>query len=148
MIERKEGLWYVSQPSRLGGSRKEEYREEVLQDLITRGYDVIHPFNAFPYHHFEGNPAIGRDPAMEYCCNLVDFCDGKIIVTGVSEGVLKETEHAISNWGTENVHLFLDEYDPNWKEVIRDFKGEPEFVKSLGHLATESASAIDLTQPG
>lgn len=47
MTENKEGLWYVSQPFRLGGAGKEAYREEVLQGLIEKGYDVIHPFNAF-----------------------------------------------------------------------------------------------------
>ncbi len=118
---RKSSLWYVSQPSRLGGTGKEKYRNQVLEKLIDQGYDVVHPFNAFPYDHFEGSEHVGRDMAMKYCCDLVDMCKSKIIVTGISEGVLLEVDYALQHPTPESKIIVMSEYDPEWNRQLEYF---------------------------
>lgn len=130
MNKKLDGLWYVSQPSRLGGTGKEVYREQVLCELIAKGYHVIHPFNALPFSHFEGNAAIGRELAMQYCCDLVDMCEGRILVTGISEGVLLEVEHALQTLDGARIEVF-PEYDPEWNVKLQEFEGEAKYQLAL-----------------
>lgn len=133
MKEQKHNLWYVSQPSRLGGVGREAYREEVLQELMSAGYAVVHPFNAFPYAHFEGNPAVGRDQAMSYCCSLVRMCQGRVLVTGVSEGVLLEVEYALQTQTDARIEIF-PQYDPEWQERLLQFYGDERYAHALVRL--------------
>jgi hypothetical protein len=130
MRSKNDGLWYVSQPSRLGGIGCEDYREQVLKELIARGYDVIHPFNAFPYEHFEGNSAVGRDMAMKYCCDLLDMCDGRLIVTGISEGVLIEINYVLKNYENPRIKVFSN-YDPQWSNMRQKFSSQDRFKNTL-----------------
>ena len=82
-------LIYCATPSRL------VHKIADIMDLITnRGDAPLHPFQAFPYERFEGNPRIGRKKSMEWCLRLVGICD-EYYMFGVSEGTLEEAAHAI-----------------------------------------------------
>ncbi len=128
------GLWYVSQPSSLAGVGHEAYRETVLRDLISQGYDVIHPFNAMPYEHFEGNRAVGREKALVYCCQLIDACKGQVLVTGLSPGVLTEVAYAVEKYGSDTIRVFSN-YDPDFYELLAAFRDREEFSIALGAIA-------------
>ncbi len=59
-------LIYCATPSRL------VHRIKDIMDFVTnQGYAPLHPFQAFPYERFEGNPKIGRSKSIEWCLDLL-----------------------------------------------------------------------------
>ncbi len=68
--DRMTELIYCATPSRLV-----DKIEEIMDYVTERGLAPFHPFQAFSYKRFEGNPAIGREKAMEFCFRTVEIPD-------------------------------------------------------------------------
>lgn len=99
-------LIYCATPSRLVNKINE------IMDFVTGlGYAPLHPFQAFPYGRFEGNPNVGRKKSMDYCLRLVDISD-EFWLFGISEGTLDETSHALGIKKPLTLHL---DFDQEWK---------------------------------
>ena len=108
-------LIYCATPSRL------IHRTEEIMDFVTnRGNAPLHPFQAFPYPRYEGNPKIGRTQSMKWCLRLVDISD-EFWMFGVSDGTLEEVAYAIKT--SKPIHLKFDGFDSEWKN----------FYQELGH---------------
>ncbi len=104
-------LIYCATPSRL------VHRIEDIMDFVTKNdYAPLHPFQAFPYERFEGNPKIGRDKSMEWCLRLIDVSD-EFWMFGISDGTLIEVVHAINIM--KPISLQLEGFDPDWKRVYK-----------------------------
>lgn len=90
------------------------------------GKACLHPFNAFPYEYYEGNPKIGRARSLELCCKAIDICD-EFWIFGVSEGTLFEADYFFKR-NEENglvlpVSNLIRQYDPEYKkysDIYRD----------------------------
>jgi hypothetical protein len=82
-------------------------------DFVTnQGYAPLHPFQAFPYERFEGNPRIGRAKSMEWCLKLIDISD-EFWMFGVSDGTLEEVTHAKTRIP---IKLKFDGFDSEWNK--------------------------------
>lgn len=105
-------LIYCATPSRL------VHRIDKIMDFVTdQGNAPLHPFQAFPYERYEGNPEIGRTKSMEWCLRLVDISD-EFYMFGVSNGTLEEVAHAIKT--IKPVTLYFDGFDPEWEKFYRE----------------------------
>ncbi len=113
---------------------KESYRQTVIDRVSSHGLNVVHPFEAYPYERFEGNPRVGRELAMRYCCKLIDICEDGMAVSGISEGTLTETEYFLTYFPDRNLYLF-SELDPEWQTRIEQFREDPRFASAVGKLA-------------
>jgi len=108
-------LIYCATPSRL------VHKIDNIMDFVTnQGNAPLHPFQAFPYERYEGNPKIERTKSMEWCLRLVDISD-EFYIFGVSNGTLEEVAHAIKT--IKPVTLQFDGFDTEWKK----------FYQELGH---------------
>ena len=134
MSSNMSSLVYLSQPSRLGGSGKEEYREHVIKEMSDKSINVIHPFEAFPYERFEGNPRVGRELALRYCCELIDACSGGVALSGISEGTLIEVAYLLENHPERSLQLF-SEFDPLWDQEIEKYSSDPRFTLILDKIS-------------
>jgi len=105
-------LIYCATPSRLNHKKK-----EIMDFVTNQGYAPLHPFQAFPYKKFEGNPKIGRTKSMEYCLRLVDISD-EFWMFGISQGTLEELVHALDK--NKIIKLFFEEFDPEWKRYYQE----------------------------
>ena len=104
-------LIYCATPSRIA------YRMEEIMDFVTnQSYAPLHPFQAFPYERFEGNPKIGRTKSMGWCLKLIDISD-EFWMFGVSNGTLEEVAHATKI--IKPVSLKFSGFDPEWKEFYK-----------------------------
>ncbi len=76
-------LIYCAAPARI------VHRLKDIMDFVTnQGNAPLHPFQAFPYERYEGNPRIGRTKSMEWCLRLIDISD-EFCMFGVSNGTLE-----------------------------------------------------------
>ena len=88
-------------------------------DFVTnKGYAPLHPFQAFPYERFEGNPKIGRDKTINWCLKLVDISD-EFWIFGISKGTMEEFSHAVKI--NKEIKLFLD-YDSEWRKFYEKLR--------------------------
>jgi len=116
-------LIYCATPSRLS-----QYTDMIMDFVSERSHAPFHPFKAFPFDRFEGNPAVGRDLSMEYCARAVEMCD-QFWMFGVSEGTLTEIRKAIGSKKPMEVHL--EDWKPgdtDWREhydTLRQQFGNP-----------------------
>lgn len=136
-------LVYLSQPSRLGGAGSEEYRHHVIEEVTSTGLHVVHPFEALPYERFEGNPDVGRELSIHYCCRLIDACDGGIALTGISSGTLTETEYLFTHFPLRSLHIFT-ELDPSWEQEFDRYGQDPKFEAVVGKIAGILAARSNL----
>lgn len=79
---------YCATPSRISSKK-----EEISSFVSKKGYAPLHPFIAFPFEQFEGNPVVGRKKSMGYCLKAVQICD-EFWMFGVSKGTLEELNYA------------------------------------------------------
>lgn len=107
-------LIYCATPSRLSGKLN-----EVMDFVTNKGYAPLHPFQAFPYEKFEGNPRIGRLESMRFCLKLVSICD-EFWMFGVSDGTLQEAVYAIRI--LKPIRLKLRDFDPGWEKFYADLR--------------------------
>lgn len=99
-------------PSRLN------HRINDIMDFVTnQEYAPLHPFQAFPYERFEGNPKIGRAKSIEWCLRLINISD-EVWMFGVSNGTLEEITHAIKN--NKPVYLKFDSFDSEWEKFYKE----------------------------
>jgi hypothetical protein len=104
-------LIYCATPSRI------IHKMKKIMDLVTdEGYAPLHPFQAFPYKRFEGNPKIGRIKSMQWCLNLIDISD-EFWMFGISDGTLEEVAHAIKI--EKPIRLRFDGFDNNWERFYK-----------------------------
>ncbi len=82
-------LIYCATPSRLAGKTG-----EIMDFVTNKGYAPLHPFQAFPYERFEGNPNIGRKKTMEWCFRTVEISD-EVWLFGISDGTLGESQYGL-----------------------------------------------------
>lgn len=106
-------LIYCATPSRLVHKIN-----EVMDFVTNEGNAPLHPFQAFPYERYEGNPRIGRTKSMEWCLKLVDISD-EVYMFGVSNGTLEEVAHAMKI--VKPVTLQFDGFDPEWGTFYKEF---------------------------
>ncbi|PIN80614.1 hypothetical protein COV11_03725 [Candidatus Woesearchaeota archaeon CG10_big_fil_rev_8_21_14_0_10_30_7] len=105
-------LIYCATPSRL------VYKIDKIMDFVTnQGNAPLHPFQAFPYERYEGNPRVGRTKSMEWCLRLVDICD-EFYMFGVSNGTLEEVAYAIKT--IKPVTLQFDGFDLEWDKFYQE----------------------------
>lgn len=105
-------LIYCATPSRIVSRLK-----DIMDFVTNQGYAPLHPFQAFPYERFEGNPKIGRAKSMEFCARLIDISD-EFWMFGVSNGTLEEVAYAIKI--SKPVILQLEAFDPEWKKFYKE----------------------------
>jgi len=98
--------------------------EEIMDYVTERGLAPFHPFQAFPYQRFEGNPNIGREKAMEFCFRAVDMSD-RIWIFGVSHGTLQEVNIALAKKKPIELHLHLDSGWRRFYEELGKKYGNP-----------------------
>jgi len=114
-------LVYCATPARLSAKKKE------IMDFVTRqGLGPFHPFQAFELERFEAGP-VGRQKTMEFCCRAIDICD-EFWMFGISPGTLTELCHTLEKNPAKPIRLFLDEFDPEWREEyakLKDGFGDP-----------------------
>lgn len=104
-------LIYCATPSRL------VHRMSDIMDFVAnQGHASLHPFQAFPYERFEGNPRIGREKSMEWCLRLIDISD-EFWMFGVSDGTLKEVVHAIKI--EKPIALKFEGFDNEWEKFYK-----------------------------
>jgi len=120
-------LIYCATPSRI-----KNRKEEIMDFVTNQGYAPLHPFQAYPYDRFEGNPRIGREKSMEFCLRLVDICD-EFWMFGVSEGTLIEVVYAIENGKT--VRLKFESFDAEWRKFYEEL-GE-KYSNPIDYLIVE-----------
>ena len=104
-------LIYCATPSRLVKKIK-----EIMDFVNERGNAPLHPFQAFPYERFEGNPNVGRKKTIEWCLKLMEMCD-EFWLFGISEGTLQELNYALKI--KKPAKTFL-EFDEDWKKFYEE----------------------------
>ncbi|MBU2522918.1 MAG: hypothetical protein KKE23_01355 [Nanoarchaeota archaeon] len=105
-------LIYCATPSRI------VHRIKDIMDFVTdQDYAPLHPFQAFPYERFEGNPKIGRIKSMQWCLGLIDISD-EFWMFGVSNGTLEEAVHAIKI--KKPIRLKFDGFDNEWNKFYQE----------------------------
>lgn len=107
-------LIYCATPSRIAHNR-----QQIMDFVTQQGYAPLHPFQAFPYERFEGDPVIGRQRSMEWCLRLVDISD-QLWVFGISRGTLQELTHALTIG--KPFRSFFREFDPTFSEHVEQFR--------------------------
>ena len=105
-------LIYCATPSRLI-----HMMADIMDYVTSNGDAPLHPFQAFPYERFEGNPHIGREKSMEWCLRLVEMSD-EFCLFGVSIGTLEETVHAVKM--EKQVSVCFDGFDPDWERFYAE----------------------------
>ena len=90
--------------------------KDIMNFVTNQDYAPLHPFQAFPYERFEGNPKIGRTKSMEWCLKLIDISD-EFWMFGVSNGTLEEVEHAKT---IIPVKLKFGGFDPEWEKFYKN----------------------------
>jgi len=117
-------LIYCATPSRF-----KERQEEIINFVNNQTpYAPFHPFKAFPWELFEGNPKVGRENAMDYCIRSVKLCD-RFGLFGISEGtVTKELPIALGE--NKPIDLFL-EFDPDWKIYYAKLLPQAPYLKEI-----------------
>ena len=92
-------------------------------DFVTdKGLAPLHPFQAFPFERYEGNPKIGRADTMNYCMKAISLAD-EFWVFGVSDGVLQEVVEALRLGKPIQLHL------KDWKPGDSEWQ---KYYKKLG----------------
>ena len=105
-------LIYCATPSRIASKLND------IMDFVTgQGYAPLHPFQAFPYERFEGNPLIGRVKAMEFCLRLIKISD-ELWMFGVSDGTLEEVVYAKGI--NKPIKIKFDNFDSEWKRFYQE----------------------------
>ena len=105
-------LLYCATPSKIAHKTK-----KIIEEVSKKGYAPFHPFQAFPYEYFEGNPNIGRDKAMEYCLRGVEMCD-IFGLFGISKGTsLIELPYALE---LKKPIIICKEFDEKWEEYLKE----------------------------
>ena len=117
-------LIYCATPSRIVHRMK-----DIMDSVTNQGYAPLHPFQAFPYKRFEGNPKIGRTKSMEWCLKLIDISD-EFWMFGISDGALEEVTHAIKI--IKPVSLKFEGFDPEWKKFYE--KLGSKYNNPIDHL--------------
>ncbi len=118
-------LIYCATPSRLV-----DRIEEIMDYVTERGLAPFHPFQAFPYKRFEGNPNIGREKAMEFCFRAIEISN-KVWIFGISHGTLQESNIAISREKPVELHL---QFDPEWRKYYEELG--KQYGNPLDYLVT------------
>jgi len=109
-------LSYCATPSRL-----KEKTEEIIKFVNTQTpYAPFHPFIAFPWESFEGNPKIGRAGAMDYCIRGIGICE-RFSLFGISEGTAT-IELPLALKLNKPIDVFIEEFDPDWREYYIEIK--------------------------
>src|SRR3989338_904456 len=109
------GLIYCATPSRIVTKI-----EEIMDYVTEQGLAPFHPFQAFPYKRFEGNPNIGRQKAMEFCFRAVEISD-RVWIFGISHGTLQESKTALAKKKPLELHL---QFDPQWRKFYEELGKE------------------------
>ncbi|MFH1590241.1 MAG: hypothetical protein ABIB43_06765 [archaeon] len=123
-------LIYCATPSRL------VHRLDDIMDFVTNeGNAPLHPFQAFPFERYEGNPMVGRIKSMEYCLRLIDISD-EFYMFGVSEGTLEEVSHAIKI--NKPIKLQFDSFDPEWEKFYQELG--PKYGDPIDNLLKKNTS--------
>jgi hypothetical protein len=108
-------LIYCATPSRLV-----EYREIIMDFVTNQGLAPLHPFQAFPFNRFEGNPKVGRAKSMEYCLRAVEMAD-EFWMFGISNGTLQEVVEALRI--RKPIQLHFEDWQPGdleWKDIMKN----------------------------
>ena len=93
------------------------------------GYAPLHPFVAFPYERFEGNPDVGRKKTMEYCCRLIDACD-VFGLFGISEGTsIIELPYAAKK--NKPILPYFNQFDPDWRREAEKLRKSSEALDKI-----------------
>src|SRR3989338_704651 len=108
-------------------SRMRVLTMQVEEIARKNGYAPVIPFNIGVFEDFEGNPAIGRETALDYMLYIQRY-EGykgkdKIIETatgifGISEGVLGEFRQALDI--NQEIRVF-PELDTDWDKYYQYF---------------------------
>lgn len=127
--DKSSALVYCATPSRMA-----HRKDEICDHIVKQGFLPFHPFYAFPYKFYEGHPKVGRKKTMKTCLDAIENCE-EFWLFGVSEGTLEELVHSIKIG--KKVKLFMDLFDPEWRNFYRDlgFKyGDP--LREISNLTT------------
>lgn len=133
-------LIYCATPSRMADKTK-----EIMDFIQAKGYAPFHPFLAFPYERFEGNPAVGREKTMRFCQKAINICN-RLGLFGISEGtVLTElgytlwlNAYPIVPFKIRPIEFFFQKFDPYWQEMLEKIEKEHH----LEHLAINPVKYI------
>lgn len=113
-------LVYCATPSRIAVKKS-----EICDFVIKEGKLPFHPFFAFPYEFYEGNPEVGRDKTMAACLYALEFCS-EFWLFGISDGTMQELVHA-KKIG-KPIRLFMEQFDPDGEEYYENLSekyGDP-----------------------
>jgi hypothetical protein len=116
-------LIYCATPSRIS-----DKKNQIMDFVVRQGYAPFHPFQAFPYELFEGNPFVGREKTMMYCLRAIEICD-EFWLFGVSQGTILEANHALKI--SKPTRRYLEEFDPKWRSFYQKLKNLDDNVKRL-----------------
>ena len=116
-------LVYCATPSRIA-----KKSNEITSFVSKLGLAPLHPFLALPYEFFEGNPIIGREKSMNYCCKLIDICD-IFCLFGPSKGTsVIELPYALAKG---KIIAYDKSFDENWEEYIEKLKVDSPLLKQF-----------------
>jgi hypothetical protein len=107
-------LIYCAAPSRLA-----EHIKSIMDFVTNKGLAPFHPFQAFPFKRYEGNPRVGRVKSMEYCLRAVRMAD-ELWMFGVSDGTLKEVKEALKIG--KPIQLHFEDWKPGDLEWRKQYK--------------------------
>ena len=119
-------LMFCSTPARL------IHLPETIKRFVSElGYMPFHPFDSFPYKYFEGK--FGRDIVKPVYLRGVEFCD-RFGLFGVSEGSLRELDHAIRLG--KPIELYHERFDTDvWREEYEKHGEEYNYpIERVGKL--------------
>lgn len=112
---------YCATPSRISSKTN-----EIIEFVKKLGYAPFHPFQAFPYQNFEGNPNVGREKTMLYCARAVQMCN-QFWLFGLSEGTV-EIELPVAKEKNKLIRL-VKKFDPEWNEFAEKLNFNEKNVK-------------------
>jgi hypothetical protein len=111
-------LVYCATPSRM-----KKKTDKITDFVQKRGLLPFHPYRAFPYERFKGNPEINEEIVTDCCRKIMPCCD-RFFLFGISaKTLLVELEYAL--WLPIEIEFHFQEFDPIWKETLEKGKKGP-----------------------
>lgn len=96
----------------------------IMNYVLEQGRAPFHPFQAFPYELFKGNPLVGREQTLQLCERAIKICDG-VWIFGVSDGTLREAQYARKM--AKHMELKL-QFDRHWEKFYAELRSRHKGV--------------------